>query len=110
MTPETHPPSGALADADVRHIAKLARLAIPDEKLHHYADQLSSILGYVQRISQVQTDGIEPMAHPLPVSNVLREDVAGPGLPLEMVLSNAPETDGPFFKVPKVIGADDSAG
>jgi aspartyl-tRNA(Asn)/glutamyl-tRNA(Gln) amidotransferase subunit C len=55
--------------------------------------------------------GVEPMAHVLPLNNVLREDVVQPSLPLEQVLQNAPQTDGPFFMVPKVIGGDeDSAG
>jgi aspartyl-tRNA(Asn)/glutamyl-tRNA(Gln) amidotransferase subunit C len=59
----------------------------------------------------VDVSGVEPMAHALPLHNVLREDVVTPSLPVEKVLMNAPETDGPFFKVPKVIGGDeDSAG
>ena len=95
----------------VRHVAKLARLAVPDEKLQKYAGQLQSILGYVEKLAEVETAGVEPMAHALPLHNVLREDVATDALPLEKVLQNAPETDGPFFKVPKVIGGDeDSAG
>ena len=73
--------------------------------------QLESILGYIAKLSEVDTTGVEPMAHALPLHNVLREDVVEPSLPLEKVLQNAPETDGPFFKVPKVIGGDeDSAG
>ena len=55
--------------------------------------------------------GVEPMAHALPLANVLRDDVVEPPLPIEQVLQNAPDTDGRFFKVPKVIGGDeDSAG
>jgi aspartyl-tRNA(Asn)/glutamyl-tRNA(Gln) amidotransferase subunit C len=55
--------------------------------------------------------GVEPMAHAVPLQNVLRDDVAEKSLPLEEVLKNAPDTDGPFFKVPKIIGGDeDSAG
>jgi aspartyl-tRNA(Asn)/glutamyl-tRNA(Gln) amidotransferase subunit C len=55
--------------------------------------------------------GVEPMTHALPLHNVLRDDVVEPSLPVEQVLTNAPESDGPFFKVPKVIGGDeDSAG
>src|SRR4051812_14034159 len=100
-----------LTPDDVRHVAKLARLAVPDEKLEKYAGQLRSILGYVDQLAQVETAGVEPMAHVLPVKNVFREDAVQPSLPLEKVLQNAPETDGPFFKVPKVIGGDeDSAG
>lgn len=96
---------------DLRHLARLARLAIADEQLVKYGDQLHAILGYVQRISQADVSGIEPMAHPLPVSNAYRDDTVGDSLQLENVLQNAPESDGPFFKVPKVIGGDDdSAG
>jgi aspartyl-tRNA(Asn)/glutamyl-tRNA(Gln) amidotransferase subunit C len=95
----------------VRHVAMLARLAMDDEQLRRLAAQLESILGYVAKISEVDVTGVEPTAHALPLSNVLREDVVEPSLPLEKVLLNAPETDGPFFKVPKVIGGDeDSAG
>ena len=94
----------------VRHVAKLARLALDDAALDRFAPQLESILEYVAQIGGADVARVEPMAHALPVSNVLREDVAHPGLPLEQVLRNAPDADGPFFKVPKVIGGEDSAG
>jgi aspartyl-tRNA(Asn)/glutamyl-tRNA(Gln) amidotransferase subunit C len=95
----------------VRHVAKLSRLALDEEHLHRFTEQLEGILEYVEKIAQVDLSGVEPMAHALAISNVLREDVAKAGMSLEQVLSNAPETDGPFFKVPKVIGGDeDSAG
>ena len=104
--PEQH-----LTLEDVRHVAKLARLALPDEKLQKLAGQLESILGYIDKLAEVDVTSVEPMAHALPVHNVLREDVPQDALPLEKVLQNAVETDGPFFKVPKVIGGDeDSAG
>lgn len=96
---------------DARKVAKLARLALSDEQLTHYATQLQSILGYVEKIRGVDVAGVEPMAHAVPLHNVLREDVAEPALSVEQVLQNAPAADGPFFKVPKVIGGDeDSAG
>src|SRR5205823_4076737 len=96
---------------DVRHVAKLARLALADEKLRKFSGQLESILGYIDKINQVPMDGVEPMAHALPVHNVFRDDTVGPALPLDKVLQNAGETDGPFFKVPKVIGGEeDSVG
>jgi aspartyl-tRNA(Asn)/glutamyl-tRNA(Gln) amidotransferase subunit C len=96
---------------DVRHVAKLARLALDDEQLARFTPQLESILGYVDQIRAVDVSGVEPMAHALPLANVLREDVVEASLPIEKVLQNAPETDGRFFKVPKVIGGDeDSAG
>lgn len=103
--------AGPLADADVRHVAKLARLAIPEAQIHRYAEQLQGILNYVAKISQVNIEGVEPTAHAIHMRNVLREDVVGPMLSLEQVLQNAPDADPPFFKVPKVIGAEeDSAG
>jgi aspartyl-tRNA(Asn)/glutamyl-tRNA(Gln) amidotransferase subunit C len=100
-----------IALEDARHVAKLARLALDDAHIQRLATQLASILEYVDQIGQVDARGIEPMAHALPLHNVLREDRIEPSLPLEKVLQNAPETDGPFFKVPKVLGAEeDSAG
>jgi len=102
---------GKIGPDDVRHVAKLARLALPEEKLERLTSQLESILNYVAQISRVDVSGVEPIAHALPLRNVMREDIVEPSLPLEKVLANAPETDGPFFKVPKVIGAEEySAG
>jgi aspartyl-tRNA(Asn)/glutamyl-tRNA(Gln) amidotransferase subunit C len=95
---------------EVRHVAVLARLDLTDEQIRRLGGQLGSILTYVAKIGQVDMTGVEPMAHALPLHNVLREDVVEPSLPLEEVLKNAPETDGPFFKVPKVIGGDDAGG
>lgn len=97
--------------ADVRHVAKLARLALDDAHLQRLTGQLETILEYVNKLSRVDVSAVEPMAHALPLHNVLREDVAEPSLPLKMVLQNAPDTEGLFFKVPKVLGAEeDSAG
>jgi len=101
----------AISPEQVRHVAKLARLALDEPQLDRFATQLESILEYVGQIGEVDVAGASPMAHALPVDNVLRDDEVGPSLPLERVLQNAPETDGPFFRVPKVIGAEeDSAG
>lgn len=96
---------------EVRHVAKLARLALPDEKLAELSGQLGAILGYIGKLSEVDVSGVEAMAHASGLVNVLREDEVRPSLPLEKVLANAPEADPPYFKVPKVLGGDeDSAG
>jgi aspartyl-tRNA(Asn)/glutamyl-tRNA(Gln) amidotransferase subunit C len=95
----------------VRHVAKLARLAIPESDIPRLSQQLAGILDYVAHIGEVNVDGVEPMAHALPLTNVLRADEPTPGLPIEDVLRNAPDIDERFFKVPKVLGGDeDSAG
>jgi aspartyl-tRNA(Asn)/glutamyl-tRNA(Gln) amidotransferase subunit C len=109
MVPESRK---TITPDDVRRVAKLARLSLNEADVPRLTGQLESILGYVNQISEVDLAGVEPLAHALPVHNVLREDVPGPALPLEKVLQNAPETDGPFFAVPKVIGGgdEDSAG
>src|SRR5262245_4511681 len=104
-------PDKKITIEDVRHVAKLARLDLSEAQLARFTTQLKSILEYVAKIAEVQVEGIEPMAHAIPLANVLRDDQVQPSLPLDKVLANAPQTDGPFFKVPKVIGGDeDSAG
>ena len=96
---------------DVSHVARLSRLALDDASQTRLAGQLESILGYVAKIRQADITGVEPMAHALPIHNVFRDDIVESSLPLEKVLQNAPDSDGPFFKVPKVLGAgEDSAG
>lgn len=101
----------ALTPDQVRHVAKLARLALLPEQLETFTGQLGSILGYVEQLRQADVTGVEPLAHAVRLTNVLREDVPTPALPTELALQNAPDTDGPFFKVPQVLGGDeDSAG
>ena len=101
-----------LRDEDVRHVAKLARLAIPEAQVHAYAEQLQGILAYVAKIGEVDVEGVAPTAHAIHMRNVFRDDAVGPMLDVEQVLANAPAADPPFFKVPKVLGGgdEDSAG
>jgi aspartyl-tRNA(Asn)/glutamyl-tRNA(Gln) amidotransferase subunit C len=104
-------PSFMLTPDDVRKVAKLARLELPEGQVAKLTGQLESILHYIEKIGQLDMSNVEPMAHAVAVKNVLREDSAEAGLPLDKVLGNAPQTDGPFFEVPKVIAGDeDSAG
>lgn len=104
-------PANSINPDQVRNVAKLARLALEEAELPKLTAQLESILGYVAKVGAADIEDVEPMAHAVVLHNVLRDDEPRPGLPLEKVLQNAPETDGPFFKVPKVIGAEeDSAG
>lgn len=87
----------------VRQVAFLGRLKLTPDDVARYSTQLTAILGYVAQLKSVDVAGVEPMAHPLPLKNVLREDAVQPGLPTDAVLSNAPAKDGPYFAVPKVL-------
>lgn len=88
---------------DVRHIAKLARLQLDEQELVTYTGQLDRILGFFDQLKQIDTEGVPVTAHPLPVSNAFRDDVARPSLPLEAALANAPQREGDAFRVPKIL-------
>ncbi len=92
----------------VRKVTKLSRLELTEAEVEEFTDQLSAILDYVEKMNELDTDGIEPLAHCLPVSNVFREDCVKVSLGTEQALANAPQRDGEFFKVPKIL--DDSSG
>ena len=93
----------SLTRKDVLQVARLARLELTDDELTRMAEQLNRILGYVEQIQQLNTDGVEPLAHPLPVQNVFREDEPAPSLPIDEALSNAPGRVGDYFGVPAVF-------
>ena len=87
----------------VRKVAKLARLELDDREVQEFSGQLSAILGYFEKMDELDTEGVEPLAHCLPISNVLREDVARESIGTDAALANAPQRDGEFFKVPKIL-------
>ncbi len=87
----------------VRKVAKLARLALTEAEIEEFTGQLGAILGYVEKMNELDTAGVEPLAHCLPISNVFRVDEARESLGTEKTLANAPDSDGPFFKVPKIL-------
>lgn len=89
---------------EVRHVAGLARLDLPDDVLDTMAEQLGGILDYMQTLNRVDTDGIVPMAHALSLTTPLRPDERRPHLDREAALANAPERDEESFVVPRVIG------
>ena len=87
----------------IEDVALLSRLEVPEDQLDQVTGQMDSILEYVNLLAKVNTDGIEPTAHVLPLKNVLRADEARPSLSRELALSNAPETEDGYFKVPKIM-------
>ena len=93
----------SLSPDEVRAVARLARLELPDADLPEVAARLNAILGYVEQLRSVDTDGVEPLAHPLPVENVFRDDEPRPSLPAGEALANAPARSGEFFAVPAVF-------
>jgi aspartyl-tRNA(Asn)/glutamyl-tRNA(Gln) amidotransferase subunit C len=92
----------------VRKVAKLSRLGLSDAEVQEFSGQLSAILEYVEKMNEVDTDGVEPLAHCLGVNNCFRDDVVRESLGVEKTLANAPERDDEFFKVPKIL--DDNCG
>lgn len=88
---------------DVEYVAKLARIELTEEEKNTLTSQLNSILGHIEKLSELDTEGVEPTFHVFDVRNVFREDEVSPSLPTEEILKNAPVRDGNFFKVPKII-------
>jgi len=99
-------PAESLTVNDVRHVARLARLAMAEDHLPAMRDSLVSILGHIAQLQAVDTKDLEPMAQPLPMRNRLRADEPGATLSTADVLANAPKTEGDFIAVPKVLGGD----
>ena len=88
---------------DVQHVAKLARLNLTPEEENMFTGQLNAILQYADKLKELDTDNVEPTTHVLPLSNVMREDIARDSLPVEKVMLNAPDEEDGQFKVPAVL-------
>lgn len=88
---------------DVQYTANLARLELTDEELENLTKQMDSILTYMNKLNEMDTEGVEPLSHVLLLKNVYREDKIRLSLPVEEVLQNAPQSENKLFKVPKVI-------
>ena len=88
---------------EVEHVARLARLALDADEKERMRSQLDAILGYVEQLRRVNTDGVEPTAHVLPLVNVLRDDEVRPSYPVEAMLANAPDAQDGQFRVPRIL-------
>ena len=95
----------AILRKDVEYLAHLARLELTSEELSRFVPQLDEILAYVEKLKKAKTEGIPPTSHALKMTNVFREDQVKPCLSTEEALKNAPDREGPFFKVPQIIEA-----
>ena len=96
-------PSMSVSSEQVRHIAKLARIGMTDAEIEALVPELNNILGWVEQLSEVNTDGVEPLATVIDQKLRLRDDVVTDGNIQAEVLANAPEAQHGFFAVPKVI-------
>ena len=94
----------AISREEVAHLARLSRLAVTEQELDQFAGQLDVILQSVARIGDVAADDIPPTSHPLPITNVFRDDVVTPGLTAEQALSGAPASEQQRFAVPRILG------
>lgn len=87
----------------VRKVARLARIAVPEERLEPMAKELNGILSWIEQLNEVDVKGVEPMTTPVAMTLPMRQDVVSDGDRQDQVLANAPRTEDGFFVVPKVV-------
>ena len=87
----------------VQHVARLARLSLSDDEVAMFTGQMADILAYVEKLNELNTDGIVPTSHAVPMENAFRDDVVRPSIGADAALANAPDRIADFFRVPKVI-------
>ncbi len=88
---------------DIKTIARLSRLEVSEENMPQLEKELSDILSYVEQLNELDLDGVETMAHAVPLQNVLREDLVKPSIDHDKALSTAPVEDDGYFAVPRVV-------
>ncbi|HWJ02116.1 MAG TPA: Asp-tRNA(Asn)/Glu-tRNA(Gln) amidotransferase subunit GatC [Verrucomicrobiae bacterium] len=92
-----------ISKQQVEHVALLARLELTESEKQEYTEQLNSILEYAAILDKLDTENVPPTAHPLPLKNVFRSDEVKPSIDQKEALSNAPDAEDGFFKVPKIV-------
>ena len=93
----------AISKNDVAHLAHLARIDIPEDQLAHYASQLDAILDAVAQVSEIAANDVPAMSHPVPMTNVFREDVPSPSLAPGKAVAGAPAVEDDRFRVPRIL-------
>ena len=91
------------SDFDIHYVAQLARIELTDAEETAIGNQLNDILGYIDKLEELDVTDVEPMAHPVPLLNVVRADVTRPSLPPEDTFRNAPKAANGLFLVPKIV-------
>jgi aspartyl-tRNA(Asn)/glutamyl-tRNA(Gln) amidotransferase subunit C len=93
-------------EIDVRHVAKLARLALTDDEVERFGSQLGSLMAHVAELAKLPTQDVAATAQVIPASNVTRHDAEVPSLSREVFLEGAPSVQGPFVRVPRIIAEE----
>jgi len=96
-----------LSDAEMAHLKTLARLDLSEGETERLKGDLNKLLAYFEQLGDLDTEGVEELARPVPSENVFREDTPRPSLPHEEVIALATETEGGFFKVPRTVDMDE---
>jgi len=96
-------PEPKITMREVEQVARLARLALSDAEKERMRRELDGILSYIDKLRALDTEGVPPTSHAVPMTNVMREDEPVPSLPQEDMLANAPDRNGEFFRVPRII-------
>jgi aspartyl-tRNA(Asn)/glutamyl-tRNA(Gln) amidotransferase subunit C len=110
-TPSAHEVPGrgehaALGRDEIAHLARLSRLALTEEELDRFAGQLGAVLDAVAQVRKADVADVDPTTHAVPLTNVLRDDVATPSLPRDVVLAAAPAAEDDRFRVPRILGEE----
>lgn len=100
---------GRISRDDVAHVARLARLRLTDDELTRFTEQLGAILDHAADVAAIDTTDVAPTAHPLPLRNVLRDDVVVASLDRDEVLAQAPAVEDGRIRVPRIISAASAA-
>ncbi len=104
MAADPAPADHGLTRDDAAYVARLARIDLTDEELDRYAVQLAAVIAHAAEVAALDTDGVEPTAHPLPLRNVTRADEPRPSLDRAEVLAQAPAVEDGRFRVPPILG------
>ena len=96
--------STGISDETIRHVARLARIEVAEKRVPALARELATILSYFDKLNELDTSGVEPLTRAVDLHSVLADDEPHPCLTTEEALAAAPDRDGSFFKVPKVLG------
>jgi aspartyl-tRNA(Asn)/glutamyl-tRNA(Gln) amidotransferase subunit C len=99
-------PEAKITMKEVEHVARLSRLALSDDEKERMRRELDGILSYIDKLRALDTAGVPPTSHAVPMTNVMREDEPRPSLAQDEMLANAPDRSGELIRVPKIIEGD----